>query len=362
MTIKEELDKKKIDFPEGKIVTLDGRILDCYSIAKENVRVVDDQIKLDTTGRYLSIGRKREAAPPIPKEKEEQASLFINNAFYLLAHKERIMSDSRMFLCPVAVQSGIAYTGTSGFRRPTLGIYLEWWSLAPEAMQMDEDGQKLLVYQIAGSPLSGINHCGAIRDDGMRKKVTLQHFGGNWGPFTLINMRYNAAKYMYQAYTLQNVLDILYEEDNGNTDYNQNLETQYMKHEIDRLYRQLEVVEERCKNWKNKCYETIAKYNSKRIFEYYAQYEVALAKANAEIEKLREQKKALKAELKSGKLDNISYQKTLTPLKRKIEEWRVYISTYRYTKICEAFPDEDNINFHIIENFVLTNRKKQNEK
>jgi len=32
-----------------------------------------------------------------------------------------------MFLCPIYMQSGLAYTGSSGFEKPTLGIYIEWW-------------------------------------------------------------------------------------------------------------------------------------------------------------------------------------------------------------------------------------------
>ena len=332
MNIREYLESKETEFPEGKIITLDNRVLECYPIANENVNVVDDQMKLDTTGRYLTIGNKKpKPEPPTPKDIEEQRELFINNAFYLLAHKERIMSDSRMFLCPVAVQSGIAYTGTSGFKRPTLGIYLEWWALAPNAMQTDKKGRKLLVYQIAGSPLSGANHCGAIRDDGKREIVTLLSFGSHWGPFTHINHRYNEAKYMYQAYTLQDVLDILHKEDKGDTDYAHGIEIQYLKHEID----------------------------GKRMLDYYALYEEALANANTETESLREQKNTLKADLKSGKLDNITYQRQLTPLNKRIKDIKYEVSRYRYGKVREAFANEDEVTFNIIEKFVLANRKQE---
>ena len=62
------------------------------------------------------------------------------------------MSDSRMFLCPVPIQNGMAYTGTSGFQRPTLGVYLEWWLNCESAMVCEEHGTEKLVYQIAGSP------------------------------------------------------------------------------------------------------------------------------------------------------------------------------------------------------------------
>ena len=360
MNIREYLESKETEFPEGKIITLDNRVLECYPIANENVNVVDDQMKLDTTGRYLTIGNKKpKPEPPTPKDIEEQRELFINNAFYLLAHKERIMSDSRMFLCPVAVQSGIAYTGTSGFKRPTLGIYLEWWALAPNAMQTDKKGRKLLVYQIAGSPLSGANHCGAIRDDGKREIVTLLSFGSHWGPFTHINHRYNEAKYMYQAYTLQDVLDILHKEDKGDTDYAHGIEIQYLKHEIEQLKQEVERMAGQCDEWQAKYEKIITKYHGKRMLDYYALYEEALANANTETESLREQKNTLKADLKSGKLDNITYQRQLTPLNKRIKDIEYEVSRYRYGKVREAFANEDEVTFNIIEKFVLANRKQE---
>lgn len=125
------------------------------------------------------------------------------------------MSDSRMFLCPVAICSGLAYTGTSGFARPTLGIYLEWWTHADDAMQTSEDGRRLLVYKMAGSPLSGMNRCGVVYEDGGRDGLSLSSFSSLWRPFMEINRRYNAAKYLYEAYSLQEVLEILKAEDAG---------------------------------------------------------------------------------------------------------------------------------------------------
>lgn len=361
MTVREYINERdEIEFPEGKIVTLDGRVLDCFPITTGNAEIVDDSFKLDTTGRYLSIGRKpRTPFPPTPKEVEEQRDLFINNAFYLLAHKDRIMSDSRMFLCPVAIQSGIAYTGTSGFTRPTLGVYLEWWGLVPNAMQTDDKGHKLLVYHIAGSPLSGSNRCGAVRDDGEREIVSLSPFGVHWGPFTQINCRYNDAKYIYQAYTLQDVLDILDAEENGNSNYAQNVEMLYMSHEVELSNRRLEQEQARYSELQRKYADALFKYNEELICDFYAQYEGVKAKIDAEIEQLRKQKRDLKAELKSGRMDNVTYQKKLTPLKKHIMGLKYKISDYRYTKVRETFSHESDMTFDLIEHYVLNKRKEE---
>ena len=222
-------EEKKTTFPENKIILLNDKVLDCYPVAeRERVEVNDDNLKIDTTGRYFAIGRKRlKPIQPASKEVEEQRNLFINNAFYLLAHKNRIMNDSRMFLCPVFIQNGLAYTGTSGFMNPTLGIYIEWWLNCPGAMQTDKRGNRLLIYHLAGSPLTGANHCMAVFENGQRHDITLLPFNKHWKPFMDINKRYTEAKYKYQNYSLQQVLDILEKEDKGDFNHAYTIETDF---------------------------------------------------------------------------------------------------------------------------------------
>ena len=345
--------EEKVSFPEGKIILLDDRILDCYPIAKEEeTEVVDDSMKLDTTGHYLAIGRKHlSLEPPTPNKVEEQREQFINNAFYLLAHKERILSDSRMFLCPVAIQNGLAYTGTSGFHKPTLGIYIEWWLNCVGTLQTDKKGRRSLVYHLAGSPLSGANHCGVVREDGKREIVTLSPFNSLWVPFTKINTRYTDAKYKYQAYNLNQVLAILGQEDSGVTDFAKTIEIVFMRHEIVSLNKQVERLSKERDNWHAKYFETLMKYNDTKVRELYAEYEELETKVNAEIDCIREQKRLLKADLKSGRIDNIAYQRQLKPIKESICELNFKLSNFKSSRVKEVFPDED-IRFTMIEQYM----------
>lgn len=115
--------------PKNSITLMNGAVLECIPKESHQGDFIADKMKLDATGTYLSLGNKPcKPQTRTSEEFERQKKLFTDNAFYLLAHQERIMRDSRMFLAPVAVQNGLAYTGTSGFNAPTLGIYLEWWN------------------------------------------------------------------------------------------------------------------------------------------------------------------------------------------------------------------------------------------
>ena len=144
--------------PKNSITLMNGEALECFPKQSPQTKFASDEMQLNTTGAYLGMGIKPcKPQPNADEEKERQKKLFTDNAFYLLAHSERIMRDSRMFLAPVAVQNGLAYTGTSGFNAPTVGIYLEWWATFPEALRTDKEGCRSLVFHLAGSPLSG-NH------------------------------------------------------------------------------------------------------------------------------------------------------------------------------------------------------------
>ena len=355
MSIIAELNKKSEEkFPQNKIILIDGRVLDCYPLAKEAPeKLEDDHLELDKTGQYLIIGRGKPSPTPQPSPTiEGKRQLFIENAFYLLAHSERILSDSRMFLCPVAIQNGLAYTGTSGFHGPTLGVYLEWWQLTEDAMHTDNKGRRCLVYHLAGSPLSGMNKCSAIREDGQQEIVSLSSFSAHWGPFMKLNQRYTEAKQLYQAYTLQQVLDQLHQEDNGQTNFAPYIDAIFMKHDIAALNRRIASIQEECDKWRSKYTDLLTHYNEEKMRQLYIDCETFEANITKEIDHLKEQKRNLKANLRRGSLDNVSYQRQLTPLKKRIKDLLYSISHFRYEKVRESFPDNQDITFSMIKTFV----------
>ena len=350
--------KDELAFPEGKIILLDGRILDCYPAARvKEMNGVDDGLKIDTTGEYLSLKKKSKGMNLLkpkhesPNYKEVQKDMFLRSAFYLFAHKERILSDSRMFLCPIHIQSGLAYMGTSGFEKPTLGIYIEWWLNCAGALRIDKEGHRSLVYCLSGSPLSGSNSSAAVNEHGKTEAVRLSGFINYWPLFIDINSRYTKAKYNYQAYQLKQVLDILGQEDNGNFDYSRTIETEFLKHEIATLNESVAHLKKDRDYWFAKYRETLLKYNDGKIHQLYEEYEKMESMVNTEIEGLKIIKKALRAKLKSGKIDNKAYQQKLMPINKRIFQLESQLADFKRNKVKEMFPDED-ISFNMIEEYI----------
>lgn len=349
--------RENIEFPEGKIVLQDGTELECFPRAEAIPNeIAGDELALDTTGQYLSVGKVKPAQQPSANEQQkQQEELFINNAFYLLAHKERILSDSRMFLCPIAVQSGLAYTGTSGFRNPTLGVYIEWWLNCHGAMRIDKKGRKSLVYRLAGSPLSGANKCSEVLEDGKTNTVTLFSFRDHWGPFININTRYTDAKTKYQAYSLQQVLDVLHGE-GDEVDLAHTIDTQFFNHEINKLNAQVRRLTKDRDEWRQRYRDLLLTNNDARISEFYAEYQALETRVDLETIDLKERKQSLKAELKSGRMDNVTYQKQVAPISKRLRELEFEPGQFASDKLRELFPN-DCISLSTIEEYIDKHRK-----
>ena len=329
---------EKETFPDGKIVLLNGTQLDCYPLTDEDIEpAFQDKLELDTTGQYVTVRKSKPRITQVSDECMQKQHLFADNAFYLLAHMDRIMNDSRMFLAPVAARNGLAYTGTSGFKRPTLGVYLEWWQTSDETMRINNEGCRSLVFTLAGSPLSGMNRCSAVREDGKIEIVSLSSFNRHCGSFIKINARYTEAKVRYQAYTLQEVLDILHREDNGKLDYDHVITTRFMQHEIDRLNRCIERLTEESSHWHEKYLFALISFKEDEARAFLAEDGKLETKVSQEIEHLKMQKKALKAQLKRGQIDNVSYQRSITPMNKRIEELKFQLFRFRRDKLNEMF-------------------------
>lgn len=210
-----ETKENDICHPDGKILLLNGNVLDCYPKSDPSAVIQKDRLELDRTGEYLRVGKPLGKKPAgESREKEDWEDLFFKEAFFLFENKDRILSDSRMFLTPLPFRNGLAYTGSSGLNNATLGIYMEWWDSCEKAVIKYNGEVIALTYHIAGSPLSGSNHCSAVTRKGQSVTVQFQNpFYDIWGSFMQINQRYAEAKQIYQAYSLEETIAILHDSD-----------------------------------------------------------------------------------------------------------------------------------------------------
>ena len=315
-------------FPDGKIILLDSRVVDCYP------RTVNEQ------------------ASNIDKERvEEDKERFIKNAFFFLAHKERILTDSRMFLCSVPITSGMSISGTSGFENPTLGIYLLWWETCAGAMFTDKKGRRGLLYKLSGSSLSGHNICGVVHEDGTTKNVELHPFKDYRDSFIRINNTYKAAKQKYQAYSLQQVLDILDHEEEGDSDYAHTINIQLQSQEINVLKERVNHLNARIEMLEHSLSDARMELREEKLLHYYNRYKDLEMRIFSKVEQLLQQKRDLKMALRRGDYISQDYERLVDAITKRINEAEEELEKFKSEEINRVFPNE-NLLFCQIESEV----------
>jgi hypothetical protein len=146
-------------------------------------------------------------------QEPKEVRIFLNNAFFLLAHRDRIMSDCQMFLASVPVENG-----PISFGKLCLGVYIEWWLSYDTVRRVSEDGRLSLVFRLAGSPCSGRNSCNEVYEDGSNKVVHISNFMNAVGRLKRISEHYSRYDNK-ERYSLEEVVEILKKEDNENKSY-----------------------------------------------------------------------------------------------------------------------------------------------
>lgn len=329
---------------ENGIRLQDGRIIQGYPKQDPVVEEDKERPMLDTTGEYFSI-RKKPQKPKLTDEEElALRDMFTDNAFLILANRERILNDSRMLLTPLCVRNGLAYSGA--FQTATLGVYIEWWINAPYSVLFDEkDDAMSLIWYVSGSPLSGGNLCANVTEDGKTETVRVPFFRKLWPKFADIIADYHDAKKLYQAYTLPEVIDILKRETTEEF-YKESIRQFHYEAKIRLLNAELDDWKERWKRTQETCDDYqhkwhIALINSrldkvKSFYENYVQRKEAL---RIRAEELTEDSHNLKARLRKGELTNKEYQPLLTKNKKEVEQMDFDMYCFRKEGLAALFPE-----------------------
>lgn len=322
----------------------DGRIIQGYPIQQD--AVMEEAKKtpvLDKTGEYFSIKKKPAKPKPTSEEESNLQELFTDNAFLILANRERILNDSRMSLTPVSVRNGLAYSGA--FQTATLGVYIEWWINAPYSVLFDEkDDAMSLIWYLSGSPLSGGNLCSMVTEDGKTETVRVPFFRKLWPKFTDILANYHDAKRLYQAYTLPEVIDILRRETTEKI-YTENIKEFHYQAKVNLLNAQLRDWEENYESLREKCdkYEKewhFALYQLKKeeIVAFHKEYNLRKENLQNRKEELAKENQELKRKLRHKELTNKEYQPLLSANKKEIEQLKWELDEYANESISTLVP------------------------
>lgn len=344
-----DLDALSTEFPDNRIVLINGSELLCYPKAVQPEAYSEDCLSLDKSGVCLTAGSKPVVRKP-EAGKDGVKDFFYKNAFLFYRNAHRILNDSRMFLTPVPVQSGLAYTGTSGLQNPTLGVYIEWWLNCDADVTKDSEGREALTCRIAGSPLSGNNHCTCVYPDGKTGVICHCPFVNVWSTFMKINKRYTKAKQMYDAYTLPEVVELLQA---AGESRESELETQLDIAEgsanmLKRLYAGL-------MEKYNKLHE---QYNGLGILHYKeeleafrGEYRTRKHDAELEMESLAAARAELKLRMRRGIINNVEYQHAIAPLAKRKREIEYELTTFREEKTA-ALLNKGHISHSLIDKYI----------
>lgn len=319
---------------------LDGSKLEGYPSANPSMPI-SNTLALDTTGQYLSIGRKP-ARTPIGEEEKRQLGhkLFYENVHLFLANADKILSDSRLFLAPVPVQNGLAYTGTSGFRHPTLGVYVEWWLYYKED-SIDRKGRP--IWYISGSPLSGRNVCSSVDRKGKTHRAELNgKFSDIWGPFTEVNTRYDEAKSRFIAYSLEEVVALLKEETDDTQLFKTHLRLEYVKFrkEVDSLKSRLRSAQEQTMKYQDRLRKMLFESKREEATAYYEKWQNLRTVAKLRYEHFIQRRLELRKQLRAGEITNKEYQQTLQPIRKAKEDADYAVWDFAHTGLSEVFGDD----------------------
>lgn len=176
------------------LTLLDGRKIMLFPQTKENIT-------------------EKETLANEKQEQKDAQNVLLENIELLMENAERILTDSRMFLALLPNAGGLMYGSSKTFENPVLGTYLQWWMTCDQS-HFVENGKKNWICHFAGSPLSGMNTCQVVNEDGELSLISVRSFKDLWRPFLRINKHYTVLSSSYKHYTLREVVDKLKKSNN----------------------------------------------------------------------------------------------------------------------------------------------------
>lgn len=318
---------------ENKIELLNGTMLQGYTAQKVLKTHIWRGFQLDSTGQYFKIGGK-------PSAKSQQSNVreqfFYQHAFFFLANADKILTDSRLFLAEVPVQSGLAYSGTSGFESPTLGVYVEWWLNNPIST-LEKEGKKYLTWLISGSPLSGCNSCGIVDEEGVSQAHTFDTFKSVWGSFVRINTRYHEAKSKYATFTMEEAYELLnsVETEEHKKTRSYIMDCLYLRSQCRQMSERIETLNCRISELTKENIILKIQLHEHVLEDVYGRYVEYKEQQFRQMEELREHRRQLRRQLRDGSMtNNTEYQRAVRDINKELYKLK-YASLPDFAKVVD---------------------------
>ena len=132
-----------------------------------------------------------------------------------------------------------------------------------------------------------------------------------------------------------------------------------MLSEINELKKKVERLTAESNKWYSMYADTYMKYKDAEISEAFSTFQSFREECEVQINSIKICKRALKAELKNGSINNIVYQRTLMPLNKQIRDLEFRVSTKKYELINKYL--SEGISYDTIESYMNKKNNKLNK-
>lgn len=348
-----------------KITLVDGSELECFPRALRP-NIIADVIARNASGDYIQIGNapKREPTPKeIQEERNKNHELFYKNVHLFLANADRILSDSRLFLAEI--RDCVTYLGPSGLRRPTLGVYIEWW-LYHKDTSIDANGNP--IWYIGGLPMRGCNDCCSVDRKGKTCKSKLNgkfsSFSSAWSSFMDVNTRYSSAKDQYIAFSLQEVVEVL----QGVTDPEQlfkihlRLEKVKCDNYIANLKKALTDARNTAIKYKSNIQKMLVSLHREQIEAYYHKCLNLNTCSILAHQDFLERRSDLRKQLRNGTVTEKEYSHIIHPIRKRDLDFKRQLLQYRSEALRKILGDDaEFFDFNAIESILTLKNDNENQ-
>lgn len=323
-------------------------MIDCSTNQEERIVLMN--------GTELVCYPKKEKEIVQPNE-VDACKFFMENAFLIYQNADRILSDSRMFLAPVWASKGLTSVENGAFSYATLGVYVEWWLNCVANTTRDILGRDAVLVSFWGNPMTGTASGRYVYPDGSQKTELIKQFSDFWEDFRYVNARYAASKAKYDAYTLEEVVEML---KGVEISKERAMRIMLLREEgLKNAYiRKFENMSEKYDEMASKCRELSSKNDELTIMlhrevleAFRAEYMKRKQRADLLTEVLMERKKVFRNRLKSHEINQDEYRRLLVPLKERIDEERRALDYYRCEKTKEL-GDAEGIASRVIDKYL----------